>query len=85
MAGFALPSFLKWQHSSRLRGAAVNLVGDLEMAKIRAIRENGTVVAQFTASNYTIFWTTGQLGERQGTGFAMAVKHLFSIERCRRG
>jgi type IV fimbrial biogenesis protein FimT len=66
MAGFALPSFLKWQHSSRLRGAAVNLVGDLEMAKIRAIRENGTVVAQFTASNYTIFVDNGAVGGTAG-------------------
>jgi prepilin-type N-terminal cleavage/methylation domain-containing protein len=66
LAGFALPSFVSWQNSSRLRGAAVNLVGDLEMAKIRAIRENSQVVAQFRAEGYTIFVDNGAGGGTAG-------------------
>lgn len=66
MAGFALPSFVNWQNSTRLRGAAVNLVGDLEMAKIRAIRENSQVVAQFSAEGYTIFVDNGAGGGTAG-------------------
>ncbi len=66
LAGFALPSYVNWQNSSRLRGAAVNLVGDLEMAKIRAIRENSQVVAQFRAEGYTIFVDNGAGGGTPG-------------------
>jgi prepilin-type N-terminal cleavage/methylation domain-containing protein len=66
LAGFALPSFVSWQNSSRLRGAAVNLVGDLEMAKIRAIRENSQVVAQFSSEGYTIFVDNGAGGGTAG-------------------
>jgi type IV fimbrial biogenesis protein FimT len=68
MASFALPSFVNWQNSSRLRGAAVNLVGDLEVAKIRAIRENSPVVAQFSSENYTIFVDNGADGGTAGDG-----------------
>ena len=66
LAGFALPSMINWQNSSRLRGAAVNLVGDLEMAKLRAIRENSPVVAQFSAEGYTIFVDNGAGGGTAG-------------------
>jgi len=68
MAAFALPSIVNWQNLSRLRGAAVNMVGDLEMAKIRAIRENSPVVAQFSAENYTIFVDNGAGGGTAGDG-----------------
>jgi len=66
MAGFALPSVVNWQHSSRLRGAAVDLVGNLERAKYQAIRENSTVVVQFAAGNYTIFVDNGAGGGTAG-------------------
>jgi len=68
MAAFALPSIVNWQNLSRLRGSAVNMVGDLEMAKIRAIRENSPVVAQFSAENYTIFVDNGAGGGTAGDG-----------------
>ena len=40
MATVTMPSFLSWLTAHRLRGAAINLMADMEMAKIRAIREN---------------------------------------------
>jgi prepilin-type N-terminal cleavage/methylation domain-containing protein len=66
MASLALPSFVKWQSSYRLRGAAVNLVGDLEMAKIRAIRENSSVAVLFNADSYRIFVDNGSGGGTAG-------------------
>jgi prepilin-type N-terminal cleavage/methylation domain-containing protein len=66
MASFSVPSIVTWQHKSRLQGAALNLFGDLEMAKIRAIRENSTVVVQFAAENYTIFVDNGAAGGTAG-------------------
>ena len=55
IATFVLPPYLQWLRGHRLRGAVTNLMGDLEMAKIRAIRENDFVVVSFAEKSYTIF------------------------------
>ena len=55
IAVFATPSLLSWRSNARLRGAASNLKGDMEMAKLKAIQVNDTVVIHFTRDNYTIF------------------------------
>ena len=60
IAALVLPPYLKWMRGHRLRGAVNNLMGDLEMAKIRAIRENSFVVIRFDAESYTIFLDNGQ-------------------------
>ena len=52
---FAVPGIMKWREAGKLRGAAENLKGDLELAKLRAIQENGAVAVQFSADGYTIF------------------------------
>ena len=54
----AMPPYVRWLRGHRLRGAVINLTADLEMAKIRAIRENSFVVVQFAADNYRIFIDT---------------------------
>jgi Tfp pilus assembly protein FimT len=56
------PSFLSWLTAHRLRGAAINLVADLEMAKIRAIRENTFVAVNFATDKYEIFIDDGAGG-----------------------
>ena len=60
IAAFVMPQYLKWLRSYRLGGATTNLVADLEMAKIRAIRENAFVAVQFEADGYTIFVDNGE-------------------------
>jgi type IV fimbrial biogenesis protein FimT len=77
MATVTMPPFLSWLTAHRLRGAAINLMADIEMAKIRAIRENTFVAVQFIAdtdanqiNRYEIFIDNGadagirQPGER---------------------
>ena len=59
ITALVMPPYLKWLRAHRLRGAVVNLTADLEMAKVRAIRENRFVVVQFAADNYKIFIDTG--------------------------
>jgi type IV fimbrial biogenesis protein FimT len=59
LASVALPSFLSWQRSHRLSGAATNLLADLEAAKTRAVRENSFVAVLFTGDSYTIFVDNG--------------------------
>jgi prepilin-type N-terminal cleavage/methylation domain-containing protein len=60
IAAFVTPQYLSWLRAYRLRGATTNLVSDLEMAKIRAIRENSFVAVQFSADSYTIFVDNGE-------------------------
>jgi prepilin-type N-terminal cleavage/methylation domain-containing protein len=62
LASISMPSFLKWLQGHRLRGAAINLSADLEMAKIRAMREGSFVSVQLAAANYTIFIDDGSGG-----------------------
>jgi prepilin-type N-terminal cleavage/methylation domain-containing protein len=60
IAAFVLPPYLHWLRGHRLRGAVTNLMGDMEMAKIRAIRENDFVVIRFAQNSYTIFLDNGE-------------------------
>ena len=60
IAALVMPPYLQWLRGHRLRGAVNNLMGDLEMAKIRAIRENAFVVVSFAQNSYTIFLDNGQ-------------------------
>ena len=62
IAALVLPSYMNWMRSHRLKGAIHNLIGDMEMAKIRAIRENTFVVISFDTDRYTIFLDNGELG-----------------------
>ncbi len=66
LATVSMPSFLKWLQGHRLRGAAINLVADLEMAKIRAMRESNFVSVQLAADGYTIFLDDGSGGGTAG-------------------
>lgn len=59
IAAITMPNYLKWLRGYRLRGATDNLVADLEMAKIRAIRDNGLVAVVFSAAGYTVFLDNG--------------------------
>jgi Tfp pilus assembly protein FimT len=62
IAALVLPPYLQWLRGYRLRGAVTNLMADMEMAKIRAIRENTLVVVSFENNGYTIFLDNGQPG-----------------------
>lgn len=55
ISAMVAPSMLQWHSAAKLKGAAENLKGALEMAKIRAIQENGTVSVEFDKNMYRIF------------------------------
>jgi Tfp pilus assembly protein FimT len=59
IATFVMPPYLQWNRGRRLEGAVINLTADLEMAKMRAIRENAFVVVEFGSESYTMFLDTG--------------------------
>lgn len=62
IAALVMPPYLRWNRAHRLEGAATNLTADLEMAKVRAIRENAFVVVEFNTDSYTIFVDNGKGG-----------------------
>jgi prepilin-type N-terminal cleavage/methylation domain-containing protein len=55
IAVFATPSLLSWRSNAKLRGAASNLKGDMELAKLKAIQINDTVIIHFNSDSYQIF------------------------------
>ena len=59
IAALVMPPYLEWNRERRLEGAVINLTTDLEMARVRAIRENAFVVVEFNADRYTMFLDTG--------------------------
>ena len=59
IAGIGTPSILKWRSAAKLKGAADNLKGDLELAKLKAIQENEKVAINFRANQYTVFKDDG--------------------------
>jgi prepilin-type N-terminal cleavage/methylation domain-containing protein len=59
IAAITTPPLLRWRTNAKLRGAASNLTGDLELAKMRAIRENSYVAVLFSSDGYTIFVDNG--------------------------
>ena len=57
---FVVPNIMNWRRGVQLRGAANNLKGDLEMAKVNAIRENNSVDVMFLDTlRYEIFVDNG--------------------------
>jgi len=61
LASLTTPSFLRWLNAHRLRGSAINLMADIERAKIRAIRESSFVTIQLEADRYFVVLDDGSL------------------------
>jgi prepilin-type N-terminal cleavage/methylation domain-containing protein len=59
LASIALPNMLGQSSRARLRGAVSNLRGDLQTAKMMAIRENAFVVVNMFANRYEVFVDNG--------------------------
>lgn len=63
-SAIAIPNMISWREGSKLQGVANNFMADLQMAKLRAIREAGRVAVVITASGYSVFVDNGpNLGE----------------------
>jgi Tfp pilus assembly protein FimT len=55
----ATPNLINWLNKAKLNGAVLNLKGSLELAKLKAIQENGPVAVNFTGNSYAVFRDTG--------------------------
>jgi type IV fimbrial biogenesis protein FimT len=59
VAAIGTPNLISWRNDAKLRGASNTLRADLQMAKLRALREKAIVAVVFTANGYTIFLDNG--------------------------
>ena len=59
ISALALPAFAGWRNTAKLRDAVSLLRGDMEMAKLRAVREDDFVAVLFNANGYTVFVDDG--------------------------
>ena len=66
ISAFVVPNVISWRSDMKLIGAVNNLKGDLEMAKVRAIRENNFVAVLFNKKGYIIFVDNGAGGAAAG-------------------
>ena len=57
VSAIVTPNIISWRNSAKLRGAAGNVKGDLEMSKARAVRERSPVTVTFAATNYQVTFT----------------------------
>jgi type II secretion system protein H len=55
IATFAIPSMIGWRSRSQLQGAVGNLTGDLQVAKLMAIKWSNFVVVLFEEDGYRVF------------------------------
>jgi prepilin-type N-terminal cleavage/methylation domain-containing protein len=62
LAVIATPNMISWRSEVKLRGASNNLRADLQMAKLRAMRDMAIVAVVFNANGYNIFIDNGAGG-----------------------
>jgi len=54
LSAVAVPNMVGWRERAKLRGAFDNLRGDLQWAKLRAVRDHNAVAVVFEADRYEI-------------------------------
>lgn len=59
LIAIAVPNMIGWRSGANFRGAVQNLKGDLNSAKMMAVRENAFVVVNFFANRYEVFVDNG--------------------------
>lgn len=65
LSAIAVPNMIGWRERAKLKGAFENLRGDLQWAKIRAIRDHDPVAVVFEADRYDINAAGGTIRSRQ--------------------
>lgn len=52
VSAIVTPNIISWRNGARFRAAVDNLKGDLQMAKVKAVKENNIVTIFFNATGY---------------------------------
>ena len=59
LSALAVPNMVSWRSRAQFSGTISQLIGDLQMAKSRAIKENVDVIVNFTTNSYTLSYVAG--------------------------
>ena len=62
----AIPSYINWRSTAKLKGVVSLLRGDMERAKSHAIKRNASVAILISADGYSIFVDDGSGGGTAG-------------------
>jgi prepilin-type N-terminal cleavage/methylation domain-containing protein len=54
VSAIVTPNIISWRSGAKFRGAVDNLRGDLQMAKVRAVKENDVVTIFFNPTGYKV-------------------------------
>jgi len=54
ISAVTVPSIISWRNGAKFRGAVNNLKGDLQMAKIKAVKANDVVTIFFNPTGYKV-------------------------------
>lgn len=79
ISALAVPNMINWLDKAKLNGAVNNLKGSLELAKLRAIQENGPIVVNFSGNSYEIFRDNGATVGEHDAGEEFLVKSSLPI------
>ena len=63
LATIAVPNMIGWRSKTKLQGVVENLRGDMKLAKLKAVQENGSVAVLFSANGYQVFTDDGATQE----------------------
>ncbi|MBS3757464.1 MAG: GspH/FimT family pseudopilin [Desulfobacterales bacterium] len=55
LASISVPGFYAWRASARLRGASLDLMSDLSMARMHAVKKGEEVSVRFATEGYKMF------------------------------
>jgi type IV fimbrial biogenesis protein FimT len=66
LAAIAIPSMISWRSGTKLQGAVENLRGDLQWAKLMAVKENELITVLFLpgGTSYEVFMDNANTGVR---------------------
>ena len=85
VSAIAVPNMISWREQAKLRGAFENLRGDLQWAKIRAIRDHDDVSVEFELARYTIKDAGGNTIRAREISAGVSFSSSFTVTFDRRG
>jgi prepilin-type N-terminal cleavage/methylation domain-containing protein len=59
LSALVVPNMVSWRSRAQFSGTISQLIGDLQMTKSRAIKENVDIIVNFTANSYTLSYVVG--------------------------
>lgn len=85
LTAISIPPLLSWRSSSKIRGETLQLVADMQKARMYAVNGRNTVVLQFSDAGYDVFVDDGANGGLAGDWNRQEKEKLLSSRRVPAG